>query len=101
MLLVRNVPISRWVKDNPDFEAFLLEHGFTRDHEEKAGKVIVYTKKDFPALLSVVFGTDDASIRTVYLAIQDKAYPTSLSSRCIVKMPSSQSSFRQAWSLAG
>jgi len=38
--------------------------------------VIVYTKKDFPALLSVVFGTDDASIRTVYLAIQDKAYPT-------------------------
>ena len=62
------------VKDNPDFEAFLLEYGFTRDHEEKAGKVIVYTKKDFPALLSVVFGTDDASIRTVYLAIQDKAY---------------------------
>ena len=64
------------VKDNPDFEAFLLEYGFTRDHEEKAGKVVVYTKKDFPALLSVVFGTDDASIRTVYLAIQDKAYPT-------------------------
>ena len=64
------------VKDNPDFEAFLLQYGFTRDHEEKAGKVIVYTKKDFPALLSVVFGTDDATIRTAYLAIQDKAYPT-------------------------
>ena len=65
MLLVRSVTDISLVKDNPDFEAFLLEYGFTRDHEEKAGKVIVYTKKDFPALLSVVFGTDDASIRTV------------------------------------
>lgn len=64
------------VKDNPDFEAFLLQYGFTRDHEEKAGKVIVYAKKDFPALLSVVLGTDDAIINTTYLAIQDKAYPT-------------------------
>lgn len=64
------------VKDNPDFEAFLLQYGFTRDHEEKAGKVIVYAKKDFPALLSVVLGTDDAIIQTTYLAIQDKAYPT-------------------------
>ena len=64
------------VKDNPDFEAFLLQYGFTRDHEEKSGKVIVYAKKDFPALLSVVLGTDDAIINTTYLAIQDKAYPT-------------------------
>lgn len=64
------------VKDNPDFEAFLLQYGFTRDHEEKAGKVIVYAKKDFPALLSVVLGTDDAIIQITYLAIQDKAYPT-------------------------
>ena len=64
------------VKDNPDFEAFLLQYGFTRDHEEKAGKVIVYAKKDFPALLLVVLGTDDAIIQTTYLAIQDKAYPT-------------------------
>ena len=70
------------VKDNPDFEAFLLQYGFTRDHEEKAGKVIVYAKKDFPALLSVVLGTDDAIINTTYLAIQDKAYPT-------FKLPSS------------
>ncbi len=37
------------VKDNPDFEAFLLEHGFTRDHEEKAGKVDCLYEEGLPS----------------------------------------------------
>jgi len=64
------------VKDNADFDAYLREQSFEKSEIAKDGSYVTYRSKTIPLEIKLDIKPGGVIIRTTYVPIQPKDYPT-------------------------